>query len=82
MFPAGEFKIAFRCRCLVLATISTFPSWSFERGDVCEVDQHQIGDGVDKPLDTDVGLERVDVLQVETYNRVVSLLRTDAFCKV
>ena len=55
-------------------TILTFPLWSNERGDVCEVDQHQIGDGVDEPLDTDVGLERVDVLQMETYNRVVSLL--------
>ena len=57
-----------------LATISTFPLWSNERGDVCEVDQHQIGDGISEPLDTDVGLERVDVLQMETYNQVVSLL--------
>ena len=64
------------------ATITTFPFWSDERGDVCGADQHQIGDGIGEPLDADGRLERVEVLQVETYNRVVSLLRTDAFCKI
>ena len=69
----GRIQIVFVVDVL-LATISTFSLWSDERGDVCEVDQHQIGDGVDEPLDADGRLERVDVLQVETYNRVVSLL--------
>ena len=57
----GRIQISVLLKMSCLTTILTFPLWSNERGDVCEVDQHQIGDGVDEPLDTDVGLERVDV---------------------
>ena len=42
---------------------STFPSWSFERGNGCNVGPTSDGDGVSEPLGTD-GLERVDVITV------------------
>ena len=47
---------------LLTAAISTFPFWSFERGDVCEEGPTSDRDGVSEPLETDGRLERVDVV--------------------
>ena len=72
--PAGNSNEVFSLCCVWMATITTFPFWSDERGDVYDADQHQIGDGIGKPLEADEDLNAYTLLQVETYNQVVSLL--------
>ena len=51
--PAGNSNEVFSLCRIWMATITTFPFWSDERGDVYDADQHQIGDGIGKPLDAD-----------------------------
>ena len=53
-----EFEFILCWASLLTTAISTFPSWSFKRGDVCDVGPTSDWDGVSEPLGSD-RLERV-----------------------